>query len=231
MSAGVDLTVSSPPSSPPASDLRVTVLGARPDPGAVAPQMLVRLRVEEPGGAEVLAAVLHAQVRVEPQRRTYGDAEEQSLLDLFGDRSGWSQTVRPFLWAHATTVVPAFTGGTEVDLVLPCSYDVEVAGAKYLQALGHEGSVPLLVLFDGVVLARAGSSTGVEQVPWGCRARYDLPVSAWRAVMDQHFPGQAWLRADREAIAELTRYEAARGHSTWEQTLGELLAGARSTAR
>lgn len=180
----------------------MTVLGAHPDLGAVA-----------------------------PQRRTYADAEEQSLLALFGDRSGWSQTVRPFLWVHAATVVPAFTGATEVDLVLPCSYDVEVAGAKHLQALGQEGSVPLLVLFDGVVLTRAGSGTGVEQVSWGCQVRHDLPVSAWRAVMDQHFPGQAWLRADRETIAELTRYRAARGHPTWEQTLGELLAGARSAAR
>lgn len=138
---------------------------------------------------------------------------------------------QPAVLATRTGVVQAFTGETEVDLVLPCSYDVEVAGAKYLQALGQEGSVPLLMLFDGVVLTRTGSGVGVEQVPWDRRARYDLPVSAWRAVMDQHFPGQAWLRADRGAIAELTRYKAARGHSTWEQTLGELLAGARSAAR
>lgn len=48
--------------------------------------------------------------------------------------------------------------------------------------------------------------------------------------MEQHFSGQAWLRGDRETIADLTRSEAARMHATWEQTVAELLQSARAGA-
>ena len=60
---------------------------------------------------------------------------------------------RSFAWLHTNAMVPGFTDATDVDLVLPCTYDVEVAGAKYLQALG-DGHVPLTFLFSGTVFTR-----------------------------------------------------------------------------
>ena len=69
-------------------------------------------------GAPVHAVALRCQVRIEPQRRRYDDAEEAGLLDLFGPRPRWGDTLKPFLWMHASTMVPGFTGSTEVDLPL-----------------------------------------------------------------------------------------------------------------
>ena len=43
---------------------------------------------------------------------------------------------------HTSTTVQGFTGTTDVDLPLPCSYDFDVVGSRYLHALG-DGSVPL----------------------------------------------------------------------------------------
>ena len=67
-------------------ELTFTVLDVAPEPYAAAPNLLARLRVEETTGEVVHALALRAQVRIEPQRRRYDDAEEQALLDLFGGR-------------------------------------------------------------------------------------------------------------------------------------------------
>ena len=53
-------------------------------------------------------------------------------------------------WLHASTVAQGFTGRTEIDLPLPCTYDFEVSGTTYLHAL-RDGEIPLLFLFSGTV--------------------------------------------------------------------------------
>lgn len=200
-----------------------------PEPYAVTPNLLARLHITETTGANVHALALRCQIRVEPNRRRYDDAEEQGLLDLFGARDRWADTMRSFAWHHTTAMVPGFTGDTEVALVLPCTYDVEVAGAKYLQAL-DDGDVPLTFLFSGTVFTRGGNGFGVEQVPWHHEAPYRLPVRVWRDLMAAHFPGQAWLRVDRDVLAALARYRAAHLHTGWDETLTALLAAAREAA-
>ena len=114
------------------------------------------------------ALALRAQVRIEPQRRRYDDTEERALLDLFGDRTRFAQTLKPFPWLHTSTVAQGFTGGCEFDLVLPCTYDFEVSGTTYLHAL-RDGEVPLLFLFSGTVFCRGATGFSVAQVPWDLR--------------------------------------------------------------
>jgi hypothetical protein len=125
-------------------------------------------------------------------------------------------------------MVQGFTDATDVDLVLPCTYDVEVAGAKYLQALG-DGHVPLTFLFSGTVFTRGASGFGVEQVPWQHEAGYRLPVHVWRSLMDVQFPGQGWLRLDRDTLAALARYRSAHMHTSWDETVTALLTTATPT--
>jgi hypothetical protein len=194
-----------------------------PEPYAVTPNLLARLRVEETTGAVVHALALRCQVRMEPTRRRYDDLEEEGLLDLFGPRDRWADTMRSFSWLHTNAMVPGFTGSTEVDLVLPCTYDLDVAGAKYLQAL-RDGEVQLTFLFSGTVFTRGVREFGVEQIPWHHEAGYRLPVRVWRNLMDAHFPNQAWLRVDRDTLAALARYRATRMHTSWDDTLTALLA-------
>jgi hypothetical protein len=207
------------------TELAFTVLGARPEPYAAAPGLLFRIRVDEPTGAAVHAIVLRAQVHIEPQRRRYVETEADQLTDLFGTTDRWSMTLRPFLWAHASAMVRGFTGSVEFDLPLPCTYDFEVAGSKYLHALA-DGEVPLVLRFSGTVFTRGTTGFGVEQVPWHLEAPYRLPVRLWREVMDAHFPGGGWIRLDRETLDALNRYRSARGLTGWEPALAELLATA-----
>ena len=206
-------------------ELTFTVLDVAPEPYAAAPNLLARLRVEETTGEVVHALALRAQVRIEPQRRHYDDVEEQALLDLFGGRSRFAETLKPFSWLHASTVAQGFTGSTEISLVLPCSYDVEVAGTPYLRAL-QDGEVPLVFLFSGTVFTRGATGFAVAQVPWDREASYRLPVAVWRALMAEHFPGTEWLRVRRDTVDALGRYKHARGLTTWDDVVGALLAEA-----
>lgn len=212
------------------TDLGFSVLDVAAEPYAVAPTLLVRVRIDEGSGAAVHALALRAQVRIQPQRRRYDDAEESGLLDLFGPRQRWAETMKPFLWMHVTAMVPGFTGQTEVELALPCTYDFEVAAAKYLQAL-RGGDVPLVLLFSGTVFARAGSGMAVTQIPWDREATYSMPVRVWRQTMDSHFPGSQWLRLDRDTVAALSRYKGERGFTSLEEAVTSLLAEAGQVTR
>jgi Family of unknown function (DUF6084) len=209
----------------PVTDLAFTVLDVVPEPYGAAPALLFRVRLTESTGAVVHALALRAQIQIEPQRRAYAGPERDGLTDLFGTPERWSATVRPFLWTHASAMVRGFTGDVEFDLPVPCTYDFEVAAAKYLHAL-RDGEVPLRVLFSGTVFTRGSSGFGVEQVPWHLESAYRMPVRTWRALMDTYFPGGGWIRLDRDTLDALSRYRSGRGLTSWEQTLGQLLADA-----
>ncbi|HKE76205.1 MAG TPA: DUF6084 family protein [Acidimicrobiales bacterium] len=202
--------------------LAIEVLGAEAVAHAAVPTLALRLRIEEPSGALVHALALRCQIRIEPQRRRYDADEEARLTELFGETPQWGDSLRPFLWTHVAATVPAFTGSTDVDLPVACSYDFEVAGAKYLHALG-DGEVPLLLLFSGTVFTRGGTGFAAEPVPWDTEASFRLPVSTWRAVMDHYFPGSGWLRLRRDTLDALQRYKVAEALPTWDQALERLL--------
>ena len=203
-------------------ELSFTVVDVVPEPYAAAPHLLARIRVEETTGERVHALALRAQIRIEPQRRRYDDTEERALLDLFGDRSRFAETLRPFAWLHASTVAQGFTGSTEIELPLPCTYDFEVSGTTYLHAL-RDGEIPLLFLFSGTVFTRGTTGFSVAQVPWDREARYRLPVAVWRDLMETWFPGTEWVRMRRETVEALAHYRHVRGLTTWDDAVTTLL--------
>lgn len=187
-----------------------TVLDVAPEPYAVTPVLTARVGVTADGDDPVHAIALRSQVRIEPARRPYTDDEAAGLTDLFGPRERWTSTQHGFLWQHCTAMVPGFTGHTAVDLALECTYDFEVAAAKYLQAL-RDGAVPLQFLFSGTVFVNSGRGFSVRQVPWDREYRYDMPVGVWHALIAQHFPNSGWVRLSHETIAALVAYKSARG--------------------
>jgi hypothetical protein len=202
--------------------LGFSVLDIVPEAYAVSPSLSVRLAVEEASGEVVHAAVLRCQVRIEPQRRSYSDAEADGMRDLFGPRARWSETLRPYLWLQTTTLVPGFTGSTVVDLPVLCSYDFEVAASQYLCAL-DDGTVPLNFLFSGTVFLRGETGFSVRQIPWDTEAAYAMPVSVWRDVMDQHFPGAGWVRLSRDSFRALQAYRVERGLLSADEAVDALL--------
>ena len=198
------------------------VVDARSEPYAATPTIMVRLRITEASGGVVHALALRCQVRIEPQRRRYDQAEEERLYELFGETPQWGDSLRPFLWTHSSLTVPSFTGSTEVDLPLACTYDFEVAGARYLHSLG-QGDIPLLLLFSGTAFTRSAAGVTAEPVSWNEEASYRLPVAVWRQTMDWYFPNSGWLRVGRDTLDALTRFKAERALPTWDMVVERLL--------
>jgi hypothetical protein len=204
------------------ADLTFTVVDVFAESYAAAPQMTARLRIEDTSGEPVHAIALRAQVRIEPQRRRYSEDEESGLLDMFGTRERWFDTLKPFMWMQCSSMVQGFTGITEVDVAMPCTYDFDVTWSKYLHAL-RESSIPVVFLFSGTVFTRGVNGFGVEQVPWDRESRYQIPVQVWRDMIDHYFPNTGWLRLQRDTIEALSHYKSVRGLTTWEDAIVSLL--------
>jgi len=183
---------------------------------------MLRLRVSEAAGNEVHALVLRCQIRIEPQRRRYSVEEEERLYELFGETPRWGDTLRPFLWSHVSAALGCFSGSTELDLPVGCTYDFEVTAAKYLHALAG-GEVPLLLLFSGTAFTQGSGGFAAEPVGWDREASYRMPVAVWRDLMDQYFPNSGWLRLGRGTLDALQQFKASRALPTWDQALTQLL--------
>jgi len=207
------------------ADLIFGCTGATAERYAATPTVTFALTITERTGVRVHAIALRCQIRIEPHRRRYSAAEAQRLHDLFGDPSRWAETVKPIQLATITTMVPAFAAVTEVDLPVPCTYDLEVASARYLQGL-DDGAIPLLLLFSGTVFVATEEGFSVELVPWSAEATYRMPVSVWHDLVNLHFPGRAWLPCGRETLDALSAFKAKHALPTWDATLSALLAEA-----
>ena len=203
-------------------DLSISVVSSQPDPYAAVPTILLRLRIDAAESEPIHAMALKAQIRIEPQRRRYSADEEVRLLELFGEAPQWGESLRPFLWTHVSTTVAEFAGSVEIDLPVTCTYDFEVAAAKYLHSIG-DGEIPIILLFNGTVFSYRDGGLVVQPVPWNIEAEHRLPVSVWRATMDGFFPNSGWIRLRRETIDALTRYKAERALTSWEDTFERLL--------
>jgi uncharacterized protein DUF6084 len=199
------------------------VLGAERVEHAAVPMVRFPIGVRSAPGEDIRSVVLDVQVQIAARRRPYDDAAHERLFELFGPVSAWGSTLRTLLWARTTVVVPPFTGERVVDVDVTCTYDLEVAASRYFSAL-EDGEVPLEFLFSGsVFFTAAGGMLQTARVPWDSEAEYRLPVRVWREAIDQHFPGAAWLRLDRDAFERLSAYKSRHALPTWEAALDALL--------
>jgi hypothetical protein len=187
---------------------------------AAAPQINFKLGLTNASADETIHTVaLRCQIQIEVTRRRYTPKEQEALLDLFGEPDRWGQTLKTLLWTHASVVVPSFKGSTLVDLPVPCTFDFNVAATKYFHGL-TDAEVPLNFLFSGTVFyAQADGSLQVAPISWAKEARFKLPVSVWRDMMDTYYPNSAWLRLRRDVFERLYQYKVRRGIPTWEEAL------------
>lgn len=218
-------------------------LGVRTERYSLNPSLMFRVRISEgdeadgseghgavgavggAGAAGIHAVALTTQIRVEPRRRDYSDAEAERLADLFGDRSRWADTMQPLQFATVATMVPGFRGATEVDVTVPCTTDLEVAAGRYFSALDG-GEAPLILLFSGTVFAvPADGRPGYEitRIPWSSEATHRLPVRTWTEMVALHFPDRAWIPLDRPTLDALIRYKNTHALPTWNHVMESLL--------
>ncbi|WP_284744515.1 DUF6084 family protein [Amycolatopsis sp. RTGN1] len=206
------------------AELTFDCIDVRPLKYAASPTLAFKLRISELSGQPIHAMVLRVQIRIEPQRRRYADDESELLTHLFGERSRWGETLKPFQFTTVSVAVPGFTGATEIDAEVPCTYDLEVAAGKYFHALS-EGVVPMVLLFSGTVFGKGGPGFWVEQVPWHTQAECRMPVAVWDELMSRYFPNVAWIKLPRETVDALLKYKAQHAIPTWEAAIEQLLAG------
>ncbi|MFB7861322.1 DUF6084 family protein [Streptomyces sp. NPDC056069] len=201
----------------------------RADTYAAGPTLVFRLRITATPGTRVHALALRCQIRIEPARRGYDDAEAEALGDLFGERSRWGSSLNPVQFAQVSVMVPGFTGEIDTDLVVPCTYDTDIAASRYFRSLS-DGEVPLLLLFSGTAFTGAGGFH-VEPVPWDKEVVHRMPVKVWGEMIDQHFPGCGWIRLPNDAMDALLAYRSRRALPSWQATVESLLDGAGERTR
>ena len=205
-------------------DLDFKVIDAEAMLFAAAPTMLFKLHIHNAiADEQVHSVMLQTQIRIEATRRRYDAEAEGRLLEVFGEPRRWGETLRSLLWTHATTVVPRFTDSIVAELPIPCSYDFDVAAAKYFYAL-EDGEVPLLFLFSGTVFYMAGEGPlQITQISWEKEAPFRLPVGVWKKMMDHYFPNSAWLRVRKDVFDRLYAYKARQALPSWDDALDRLL--------
>jgi Family of unknown function (DUF6084) len=204
-------------------DLHFQIEGAEVLEFAAVPSLLFKLRIENLEEEPIRSVALNTQIRIAVTRRHYDAAEQERLLEVFGEPHRWSNTLRSLLWTHTTLQVPPFSGSTVADMPVPCTYDLEVVAAKYFYAL-EEGEVPLEFLFSGTVFyAGEGGRLQVTRISWEKEAEFRLPVRVWKEMMERYFPNSAWIRLRRDAFDQLYNYKVRRGLPTWEAAVEALL--------
>jgi hypothetical protein len=209
-------------------ELVFRVEGAVAERYSAAPTLNFALRIERAGGGLVRSILLDTQIQIAARRRSYGEGEQAWLVELFGTPERWGTTLRTLLWTRTTLVVPPFSDATEINIPVACSYDLEANASNYLSGL-QGGEVPLEFLFSGSVFyGGPGGMLQTARISWDREAEYRLPVAVWRAAMDRHFPGSAWLRIGRPAFDELRAYKAEHGLRTLEDAVARLVAQGQS---
>jgi Family of unknown function (DUF6084) len=203
--------------------LHVEVTGAAGLEHAAVPTLRFALAVRELAGRPVRSVLLDTQVQIAARRRSYDAAVHDRLFQIFGAASDWGSTLRTLLWTRTTLVVPPFTGATAVDLDVPCSYDLQVLASAYLDALDG-GEVPLELLFSGSVFyADEEGRLQAARIPWDLETTFRLPVATWKATMDRHFRGTAFVRLRKDTFDALASYRSRRALPTWDAAIEELL--------
>ena len=203
-------------------DLQFQVEAADATPNATTPQITFKVLATnvEPGTIHSIA--LRAQVQIEPIRRRYSAAQQESLRELFGEPERWSKTLQALLWANVSVAVGPFTGSTVIDIGVPCTFDFNVAVTKYIYGL-ENGEIPTSLLFSGTVFYAGQTGLQVAQIPWDRSANYRLPVQVWRQMMDVYYPNTAWIALRRDVFDRLYQFKSRHGIPTWEQTVERIL--------
>jgi hypothetical protein len=204
-------------------DVEFAVLGARPVKYAAAPMLALDLQITETAGRSVYMLALSIQLMIEPARRAYDDAAHERLVELFGAPERWAVTTRSLVWSSLDVVVPAFTGRTTVTVPIACSYDLELAAAKYLHAL-TDGEAPLALHFNGMVYYPSeDGGLQIVLLPWSNSIGFRMPVRVWQETIAHYYPGTAWVGLRSETLQALQRAKLARGLATLDDTVTALL--------
>ncbi len=205
-------------------DLSFAIGDVEPAARGLTPLLHFELELANTPPTETVQSImLQTQIRLEATHRSYNGREEEKLVELFGAPEDWGRTLKARHWTNVSVAVPTFTERTGVTLPVQCTYDLKLASAKYLYAL-EEGDVPLLFLFSGTIFYQTPEGRmQVQQISRTKECTYRMPVATWKAMMEKHYPGSAWMYLDRDVFERLYAYRRRNKLSSWEETIEHLL--------
>jgi hypothetical protein len=211
------------PASAAPPHLRFSARGIEAVHAAAIPTLRVRLAIETADERPIRGVALNVRVLIAAERRRYDPAESERLGELFGSIDQWPRSLGSVAWTQTALNVPPFARETLVDVPLPCSYDFDVAAAKYLAALA-DGEVPIELLFNGnLFYSAADGRLQTAMIPWDSETTLRMPMAVWREAVDTAFPDSGWLRVRRDTLRQLQAYRSRRRLTDWDQTLAALL--------
>lgn len=205
-------------------DLNFEIVGVEVPAFAAVPTLIFKMHIANDSADErIYNVALRCQIQIAATRRRYSAEAQAKLLEVFGEPKRWGETLRSFLWTHASAVVPSFSGSITTDLAVPCTYDFEVVSTKYFDAM-EDGDIPLTFLFSGTIFYESESGNiQVSQISWAKEASFRLPVATWQEMIARYYPNSAWIRLHKDVFNQLYRYKATQSLPTWEAVIVQLL--------
>ena len=171
------------------------------------------------------AIALRCQIRIEPTRRRYAPAEQERLLDLFGEPERWGQT----LSEARSGPIPA--SSSRRSPAVRSSIFPFPARSISMSPRPNTFTPSKMAKSRSACCSAARSSTRtkmdslqVSQIPWEKEATFRLPVSVWKEMIELYYPNSAWLCLGRDVFDRLYRYKS-------EPRNTDLGAGRRETSR
>ena len=166
-----------------APDPDFEVLSARAVERAAAPTLGFRVRVSDASGAARSSRSRSPRViTIEPSKRPYDRRQPRApgravrrarALGLDDDQLPLGPGRRA--GAGVQRRRPSSSSPS------PCTYDLELAAAKYFHGLA-DGAAPLRFHFNGTVFYEADDGRmQIVQIPWDRSPRFEMPVEVWRA--------------------------------------------------
>jgi hypothetical protein len=204
-------------------ELDFRVAGVRAMTRGLAPLLQFKVAITNSTGEFIRSILLHAQIQIQCAQRGYNGHEKENLVELFGTPRQWGRTLRNCPWTSTNAVIGNFERETEAVLAVPCTYDVTFATTKYFYGL-ESGEIPLLFLFSGTVFYSArNGQVRTQPISWNTEVAYRMPLSAWKRLMEEHFPNCGWLRLRRDIFDRLYALKRENADESWEQTIERLL--------
>lgn len=203
------------------------VVGARAEEHAASPTVVFSVRVREPSEREVYTIALSTRILVDPTGRGYDDPARESLYDLFGPPETMAASMQSLVWGQAAVLAPSFSGETTFDVPIVCTYDLEVATAKYFASLA-DGVAPLDFHFNGTIFyAGEHDRLQIVHVPWSCTARYRMPIAIWHKAVAARFAQTGWIRLHQDTLDRLRRRQTERSAPSFDAVVSDLLEESR----
>jgi hypothetical protein len=187
---------------------------------AAAPTLAFRLRIKDRSERDIYTVALTVLIQLEAIQRAHTDEVRDRLRDVFGDPERWGDTARQVMWAKHDVLVPSFKGSTTFELQVPCNSDLELATARWFEAVS-DGVAPLAFHFSGSVFYKGDADRmQLTRVPWHATAQFRLPVEVWRKAVGDN---GGVVRVSGDTFEALRRRRLDRGLHSLDAAVADLL--------